>query len=529
MELVIKGALVGIAAGAVVCAYRLTLQQAEKLLQLILSYAAAQPLVALAWFVGLLSIAAAISFLMVWEPYTISSGIPQTQADIAGHYDLPWHRVLFAKFIEGSLGALAGLSLGREGPSVQLGGVAGKAVAKLTRAKRGEEHLLVTCGAASGMAAAFHAPFTGVIFALEEMHKVFSAPLICALMASAAAADFLVSEVLGVKPVLDVHFASNLPHIDYGLVLLMGILLGVIAAIHNQGMFFAQDCYRAITRGAPFTRILIPCLTVGLVGLYLPYGPYLLGGGEKLFELLLDPHTQPLTLLIALLVAKYILTALCFGSSAPGGTLLPLVIMGALAGAIFGRVVTGITGESYSYIANYTALGIAGLFAGVVRAPITGVVLVFELTGSFSSLLSAVLISIVSYIIADILNIDAFYEHLYTKMLGTANRDDMADHAALGNSILGEKIIRSFVIATESTAAYTQIKNITWPDAMRIVAVERAGNELIAEGQTQLEPQDRIIVLMDEQAEVRIQASLKDLCLIDKSLTESRDECLASR
>lgn len=508
----------GIAAGAVVCAYRLTLQQAEKLLHLILSAAATQPFMPLAWFAGLLGIAAVISVLMVWEPYTISSGIPQTQADIAGHYNLVWHRVLFAKFIEGSLGAFAGLSLGREGPSVQLGGMAGKGVAKLAHVKRGEEHLLVTCGAASGMAAAFHAPFTGVIFALEEMHKVFSAPLICALMAATAASDFLVSEVLGVKPVLNVHFASNLPHIDYGLVLLMGIILGVVAAIHNHGMFFAQNCYQALTHGTPFTRVLIPCLTVGLVGLYLPYGPYLLGGGEKLFELLGDPHTQPLILLVVLLVAKYILTAICFGSSAPGGTLLPLVIMGAFVGAIFGRVVTSITGESYSYIANYTALGIAGLFAGVVRAPITGVVLVFELTGSFSSLLSAVFVSIIAYIIADILNIDAFYEHLYTKMLGTTDRDAVAAHGAIGDNVLGEKIIRSFVIAAGSTAAHKQIKDIAWPQAMHIVAIERAGNELIAAGQTQLEPHDRIIVLMDEQAEVRIQATLKDLCLIDKSL-----------
>ena len=95
---------------------------------------------------------------------------------------MPWHRVIAAKFAEGALCAFGGLSLGREGPAVQLGGMSGKAVSKMLRNGRGEERLLVTCGAAAGMSAAFHAPLTGVLFALEEIHKEFSAPLIISVM-----------------------------------------------------------------------------------------------------------------------------------------------------------------------------------------------------------------------------------------------------------------------------------------------------------------------------------------------------------
>ena len=221
------------------------------------------------WFGILVLLALVVSLLVRWEPYTASSGIPQTQADVAGHYNLPWHKIIVAKFIEGTLVAFAGISMGREGPSVQLGGMAGKGVARFFKTKRGEEHILVTCGAASGMAAAFHAPLTGIVFALEEMQKIFSAPLIT-VMAAAVTSDFFVSQVLGVKPVLSLHFVSHLPHIDYIIVIIMGICLGVLGALHNVGMFFAQDLYTKLTYKAPFSRYLIPFLAAGVVAFTVP-------------------------------------------------------------------------------------------------------------------------------------------------------------------------------------------------------------------------------------------------------------------
>ena len=130
-----------------------------------------------------------IGKLMLWEPYTAGSGIPQIDAEVAGKVDMPWHKVLVAKFSEGILCTLGGLSLGREGPSVQLGGMGGKAVSRALHKGRAEERILVTCGAGAGMAAAFHAPLTGVMFALEEIHKVFTAPLIISVTISSVVAD----------------------------------------------------------------------------------------------------------------------------------------------------------------------------------------------------------------------------------------------------------------------------------------------------------------------------------------------------
>lgn len=515
LKIVGKGALVGLFAGALVTLYRLALSHAEQLLRLIISALAQNYVLIALWFGVLILLAFIVSLLVRWEPYTASSGIPQTQADVAGHYNLPWSRIIFAKFIEGTLVAFAGLSMGREGPSVQLGGMAGKGIARFFKTKRGEEHILVTCGAASGMAAAFHAPLTGIMFALEEMQKIFSAPLITAVMAAAVTSDFFVSQILGVKPVLSLHFVSNLPHIDYVIVIIMGIYLGVLGALHNVGMFFAQDVYAKLSYKAPFSRYVIPFVLAGVVAFTMPA---LLDGGDAIFEILQDPYVEPLKFLAVLLIGKYLLTTLAFGSGVPGGTLFPLVVMGALAGAMFGRVVTELTGTSYAYVANYTALGIAGLFAGVIRAPITGVVLVFELTGSFSSLLSAVLVSIIAYLVADHLNIDAFYEHLFAKMLGRHNRDDYDSrmHAS-------EKLLRSHIVSTESLAAHKLISEIAWPEATLVVSIDRAGTELIPSGNTRIEPFDRLIVVMDEKNETAVQAQLRSICAEDDVLEQSID------
>ena len=210
-----------------------------------------------AWFAILAVILVVVSKLLLWEPYTQGSGIPQTDAEVIGRMDMPWHRVIAAKFAEGTLCAFAGLSLGREGPSVQLGGMSGKAVARMLKRSRGEERLLVTCGAAAGMSAAFHAPLTGVLFAVEEIHKGFNAPLIVSVMTASVVSDFLVSQVLGVRPVLSLSFAADLPHIDYALVVVLGLACGVLGALTIAVCFLPSACTARLSatfrmRASPF-------------------------------------------------------------------------------------------------------------------------------------------------------------------------------------------------------------------------------------------------------------------------------------
>ena len=313
VSLVWEGALVGLVGGGVVTLYRLALSWAERMLRGITGAAAGDALLVACWFCVLAITLLVVSALLRWEPNTSGSGIPQVDAEVLDRLDAPWARVIPAKFAEGTLLAFSGLSLGREGPSVQLGGMSGKAVSRILHRKRGEERLLVTCGAAAGMSAAFHAPLTGVLFALEEIHKQFSAPLIISVMCSAVVADFLVAQVVGIDPVVSLEFLRDLPHV-----------CGILGALHNRGMFAIQELYGLMRSRLPQARLLVPFALAGVMAFV---WPELMCGGDAILEVLLSPEAPALGALVALLLGKYLFTAICFGSGAPGGTLFPLVVM----------------------------------------------------------------------------------------------------------------------------------------------------------------------------------------------------------
>lgn len=511
VSLVWEGALVGLLGGTVVTLYRLALSGAERLLRGVTSAAAGDAALMAAWFVALLLMMLAVSRLVRWEPATSGSGIPQVDAEVVGRYDAPWARVIPAKFAEGALIALSGLSLGREGPSVQLGGMSGKAVSRALRRRRGEERLLVTCGAAAGMSAAFHAPFTGVLFALEEIHRQFSAPLIISVMCSAVTADFLVSQVLGMAPVVSLEFVSDLPHVDYALVALLGIVCGALGALHNRGMFASQELFGRLGSHLPEARLALPFAIAGIAAFA---WPALMCGGDAIVELVTSPAMPPLATMAALLVGKYVFTAVCFGSGAPGGTLFPLVVMGALVGGVFAWAGSWALGLPRSFFPNFVALGVAGLFSGVVRAPVTAVVLVFELTGSLDALQSVALVSVLAYVTSGLTGTDAFYEHLLSQMTG-------GGITAIGR---GNKDLGTVVIGTGSLLEGALVRDVPWPDGVRVVTVGRSGRELVPTGDLRLQAFDELLFIGDEDALADARLKLTVMCRARVMTPSARSE-----
>lgn len=504
IDMVWEGILVGVVGGGVVTLYRMALTLAERTLRGLLPDFLSSGQGLLCFAALAVACCLAVTTLVRWERHTSGSGIPQTDAEVMGRMDMPWHRVLAAKFSEGVLCALAGLSLGREGPSVQLGGMGGKAVSRLLGRKRGEERLLVTCGAAAGMSAAFNAPLTGVLFAIEEIHKEFAPSLIVSAMASAIASDFLVAQVLGVRPVLKLAFIKDIPHDYYLYVVALGVFCGLAGALHNRGMFACNERLFARMGEMPLQlRLAIPfALAIPVARL----APDLLCGGDAIVELLSVPAAVPLGTLALLLMGKYLYTTVCFGAGTPGGTLFPLCVMGMLCGAVFAAVLTRITGMQSLFMANFMALGIAGLFASVVRAPVTAVVLAFELTGSMDALLSVSIVSIVSYVVANLTKTDPFYERLLSKLLDLTPVDPSA------NGVPGEKILHTYTVGAGSRLEGRALGEVGWPDDSRIVTVSRAGVDLVPNGETILEALDEILVIMNTDTEAETQELILDYC-----------------
>ena len=159
------------------------------------------------WFLCLTAMAVIIGKLVTYEPMISGSGIPQLEGEMAGKLEQTWWKVIPVKFLGGFLSLLGGLSLGREGPSIQLGAMSGKGIARVLQCGRTEEKFLMTCGASAGLSAAFHAPLAGVMFSLEEVHKNFRRYTVSALLLFMA--DLIAGSVIGIEPVFQFDIGSG--------------------------------------------------------------------------------------------------------------------------------------------------------------------------------------------------------------------------------------------------------------------------------------------------------------------------------
>ena len=178
IKLIIEAVLIGLFSGFVVSLYRFGLDNSENILFSTLKYIQGDFLLTLAWFCTLALMGLITALLMKWDPDSLGSGIPIVMGEVKGYFDVCWWKTLVAKFIGGTLTALGGLSLGREGPSVQLGAMAAKGVSKYLPNSKTDEKRLLVCGSGAGLSATFSAPLAGFIFTLEEINKGFDRSIV---------------------------------------------------------------------------------------------------------------------------------------------------------------------------------------------------------------------------------------------------------------------------------------------------------------------------------------------------------------
>ena len=408
-----EGLLVGGIGGFVVVLYRMALDVAGDWLDEILAYAGQTPWRMAGWFLVLGALAWLVSRLVSWEPLISGSGIPQLEGEMAGKLEQKWYRILPAKFLGGFLCLLGGLALGREGPSIQLGAMAGKGISRGLDRGKTEEKFLLTCGAGAGLSAAFHAPLAGVMFSLEEVHKNFSVSALLSVMTASLTADFLATAVLGTDSIFQFTITRELPVHFYWMVLGLGVLLGALGAFYNWFTLKVQSLYDRATFLNSTGKILIPFFCAGVLGFT---APELLGSGHDLIEKLTSVDML-LGTAVFLLVGRFLFSAVSFGSGAPGGIFFPLLVLGGYMGGIFAMAGIRLWGLDPVFLNNFVLLAMAGYFAAVVRAPLTGIILIFEMTGTLTQMLSLSVVSIVAYVTATLLGSRPIYESLLDRLL----------------------------------------------------------------------------------------------------------------
>lgn len=498
-----EGLLVGAAAGIVVMLYRIALTYAGQWMNAALDWMRGDMLRTALWFAALLVMALIVSRLVKWEPMISGSGIPQVEGEILGKLTQKWKKVLPAKFCGGFLCLLGGLSLGREGPSIQLGAMSGQGISRLLDRGKTEERHLMTCGASAGLAAAFHAPLAGMMFALEEIHKGFSVSILVSVMTSSVTADYICSHIMGLDPVFQFRLEHVLPQNYYWMLLVLGVILGVLGALYNKVMLLAQDLYKKPKFLNETGRLIIAFMAAGVMGILMPS---VLGSGG---DLIVDLTGGELLLGAAALtfVVKFLFSAVSFGSGAPGGIFFPLLVLGALIGGIFAMACVELFGLDPVYINNFVLLAMAGYFTAIVRAPITGIILLFEMSGTVSQMLSLAVVSIAAYITATLLKSEPIYESLLERILqGQGGAEKKGAFSG------GQKVLSEFVIMGGSALEGRKVMEVDWPKNCLLVAVEREGKEMIPRGKTQLQAGDRLTVMTDERDAGYIHDKMENLC-----------------
>lgn len=500
--LVFEGTLVGLLAGLVAIFYRYILGIADSALGSALSLCKGNLMYMIIWMILLIGFAFIVGRLNRWEPLISGSGIPQVEAEMIGKLDPVWWKVLAAKFAGGFLCLLGGLSLGREGPSIQLGAMMGKGLSKALKRLKVEERFLITCGASAGLSAAFNAPLAGVMFALEEMHKSFSAPILVSAMAASVTSDFISKYVFGMSPVFHFQVDSLIPLGGYGLVILLGIICGLTGTLYNKVLLLTQDLYKKIPFISAENRIYIPFIIAGILGFVMPE---VLGGGHHMIGALTSGEML-LKTAVLLLVVKFIFSMISFGSGAPGGIFFPLLVLGAYIGGAFGMVVIQQFGFDTQMLSNFIILAMAGFFASIVRAPITGIILISEMTGTFSHLLSLSVVSIISYLIAEILKSEPIYESLLERLLSSKGKHLTADTKS--------KILIEISVDHGSDAENQRVCDLQLPNGCLLVAIRRQKDEIIPKGKTMIHPGDVLLALVDDCDLACVQASLNEMTTV---------------
>ena len=413
ISLIGKSLIIGVFAALSAIAYRAVLGKADLLRHEIFAFADS-PLRIVLLFAFLLLIGLITGKITESEPLIKGSGIPQLEGQFHGHFSPNALAVLIKKFIGGTLGIICGLSLGREGPSIQLGAMTGDLISRRLPDSGEEEDnkLLLLCGACAGLAAAFNAPLAGVAFALEETYKKITPKVVLAAASASIIADIVSKLFFGKETALGMPQVDTLPLSMFIVYPIVGIVCGCFGALFNKTLMSTQKLYKKLPLRDTY-RIAIPFLFAGIFGLLMPE---VLGGGHHIVTHL-SGAGMALGAMLLLLAAKFVFTMLCFCSGAPGGIFFPLLVLGALAGGIVGNGACAVLGLPESVMINFLLLGMAGLFAGIVRAPITGIILVAEMSGSLTQFTGLVLVSLVSALVANMLGSKPVYDELLENML----------------------------------------------------------------------------------------------------------------
>jgi CIC family chloride channel protein len=326
-----------------------------------------------------------------FAPEAKGHGVPEVMAAVALYGGIIRPRVIFIKTLASAISIGVGGSCGREGPIVQIGSAIGSLVGQWFGAPAAILRTLVACGAAAGISATFNAPIGGVFFASEIILGEFAPRSFAAIVVASVVAAVIGRAYLGNRPSFDASAFTLVSPRELWLYAALGVLCALWAALFVRGLYWVEDRFEAL-RIHPITRAAIGFGIVGAIGVAFPQ---VLGVGYDRMQQVFNEHV-PATHAIALALLKPLATWITIGSGGSGGIFSPSLFTGAMLGDAFGRVVHDTFPLWTGPAAAYGLVAMAAVFAAAAEAPITSIVIVFEMCNDYTIILPLMICTVVA-------------------------------------------------------------------------------------------------------------------------------------
>lgn len=409
-------ALVGAIVGVIISAYNYAASWLVNVSQDIYGYTRANPMYIPLLFIGLIALALIMCIILRAAPECKGGGVPRVEGYLRGFLIFNWLRVFLGTLSATAISYFSGISLGAEGPSVLLGTSIASCANSSRKKRKTLGHQLETGGAAAGLAVAFNAPLTGIIFAVEEVHRKVSPFIVFTTACTVIVATF-VSRIFsllwgGVGAIFDLGALPDIPMRDFWMLLILGLAIGVSACLFILLLTKTDGFLDKLKNIPQWTKLIFAFVLTGALGLALPAS---IGGGH---DLIMDIGAQKIAVgaLALLFFAKLLLTTSAFNSGATGGLFVPMLCIGAIIGGFFGKFFMQI-GLEPVYYTTIVAIAMTAFFGATVRAPITAVVLIVEITGQLNNFLMTALAIFTAFLVPIMLRIPPLYDSLSNKIV----------------------------------------------------------------------------------------------------------------
>src|SRR5579862_7146936 len=341
-------------------------------------------------------------------PNARGSGVPQTKAALYAAEGRIASKTVFGKFFCTSATLASGIPLGREGPSVQVGAGIASLLGRKLGLSTEKVKALIPVGAAAAIAAAFNTPLAAVLFALEEVVGDMHAPVLGSVVLASATSWAMLRLLLGSDPLFKVPNYQLVSPWEFLLYALLGVLGGLMSVAFTKVLTRMRARFMRLPRKTAWMQPLAGGLLVGIMGWFVPQT---LGVGYGYVGMALNGE-MVLKLMLLLLVLKFFAVTTSYASGNAGGIFGPALFLGAMLGGSLGMVAHGFWPNHVATSGVYALVGMGTAFAGIVRAPMTSVVMIFETTRDYAVIVPLMISNLVSFFISSQLQKDPIYEVL---------------------------------------------------------------------------------------------------------------------